>query len=190
MIKTMLGDFTKGEKVAIVMYGPCGQEYVYKGIVHGKRECMGRECQGNKTFIFTGTWNTITTLCKKRSASFFSPADTNEDSLKTGFPSFRTSPGNSSHKQKSGNANHLYSLFALLQTPIMFPYPNFSLKQTNCTHYWRTKISSPQVTLFTHPNPTKSQQPTSKTQKRNATGSANKSQIIRLDSHFLVSFHP
>lgn len=43
MIKTMLGDFTKGEKVAIVMYGPCGQEYVYKGIVHGKRECMGRE---------------------------------------------------------------------------------------------------------------------------------------------------
>lgn len=43
MIKTMLGNFTKGEKVAIVMYGPCGQEYVYKGIVHGKRECMGRE---------------------------------------------------------------------------------------------------------------------------------------------------
>lgn len=43
MIKTMLGEFTKGEKVAIVMYGPCGQEYVYKGIVHGKRECMGRE---------------------------------------------------------------------------------------------------------------------------------------------------
>ena len=32
MIKTMLGNFTKGEKVAIVMYGPCGQEYVYKGI--------------------------------------------------------------------------------------------------------------------------------------------------------------
>lgn len=43
MIKTMFGEFTKGEKVAIVMYGPCGQEYVYKGIVHGKRECMGRE---------------------------------------------------------------------------------------------------------------------------------------------------
>ena len=43
MIKTMLGEFAKGEKVAIVMYGPCGQEYVYKGIVHGKRECMGRE---------------------------------------------------------------------------------------------------------------------------------------------------
>ena len=43
MIKTMLGDFTNGEKVAIAMYGPCGPEYVYKGIVHGKRECMGRE---------------------------------------------------------------------------------------------------------------------------------------------------
>lgn len=43
MIETKWGTFRKGEEVAIVMYSSCGQEYVYKGTVEGKRECMGKE---------------------------------------------------------------------------------------------------------------------------------------------------
>lgn len=43
MIETKWGNFTDGETIAVVMYGPLGQEYVYKGTIVGKRESMGRE---------------------------------------------------------------------------------------------------------------------------------------------------
>lgn len=43
MIKSKWGNFEKGEEIAIVMHGPCGREYVYKGMVHGVRTCMGKQ---------------------------------------------------------------------------------------------------------------------------------------------------
>lgn len=43
MIETKWGTFRKGEEVAMAMYGPCGEEYIYKGTIVGKRECMGKE---------------------------------------------------------------------------------------------------------------------------------------------------
>lgn len=43
MIKTNFGSYEEGEEIAVVMHGPCGRKYVYKGTVVGKITCRGRD---------------------------------------------------------------------------------------------------------------------------------------------------